>query len=227
MSPVPDGAAARPGPVPADDDLDAAAGLQYWTRRTERLGARAVINVEHPADHDLAAVTEQHRQILLPALAALLDGSERVVCDLGCGAGRFTADFARVIGGRAVGVEPVAALRALAPRADAVSYRGLAPDGHLPLADGEADVVVTVTVLGGLVADGELTRTAAEIRRVLRPGGLLFLAESVSRSSRYEHWAPRTLAAYESAFPWADLAEVAQFDDAGDAISVLAGRAHS
>ena len=82
--------------------------------------------------------------------------------------------------GRAVGVEPVAALRALAPRADAVSYRGLAPDGHLPLADGEADVVVTVTVLGGLVADGELTRTAAEIRRVLRPGGLLFLAESVS-----------------------------------------------
>jgi SAM-dependent methyltransferase len=205
----------------------ASGGVEYWARRTEALGARAVINVEHPADRDLETVTAEHRQILLPALAALLDGSERVVCDLGCGAGRFTADFAHAIGGQAVGVEPVAALRALAPQVEGVTYRGLWPDGRLPLADGEADVLVTVTVLGGLVADGELAETAAEIRRILRPGGLLFLAESVSRSTGYEHWAARTVDAYRSAFPWADLVEVAQFDDAGDAISVLAGRANA
>jgi SAM-dependent methyltransferase len=202
----------------------AGGGVEYWARRTEELGARAVINIEHPADRDLESVTAGHRQILLPALAALLDGTEHVVCDLGCGAGRFTADFAAVIGGQAVGVEPVSALRALAPTCDGVSYRGLWPDGRLPLTDGEADVVVTVTVLGGLVAEGELAETAAEIRRILRPGGLLFLAESVSRSSRYAHWAARTVADYRSVFPWADLTEVAQFDDAGDAISVLAGR---
>jgi hypothetical protein len=82
-----------------------------------------------------------------------------------------------------------------------------------------------VTVLGGLVAEGELAQTAAEVRRILRPGGLLYLAESVSRASRQRHWAARTVGAYRSAFPWADLVEVAQFDDAGDAISVLAGRA--
>ncbi|MSO42136.1 MAG: class I SAM-dependent methyltransferase [Solirubrobacterales bacterium] len=200
-------------------------GLEYWTRRAEELGARAVVNIEHPVGRDLEDLTAEHRSVVLPALAALLDGTERVVCDLGCGAGRFTADFAALVGGRAIGVEPVAALRALAPQAPGVSYRALQPDGRLPLHDGEADVVVTVTVLGGLVAEGELAQTAAEVRRVLRPGGLLYFAESVSRSRQYEHWAPRTLEAYRSAFPWADLAEVAQFDDAKDPISVLAGRA--
>ena len=138
-------------------------GVEYWTRRTEELGARAVVNFDHPADRDLEAVTAEHRLVLLPALAALLDGTERVVCDLGCGAGRFTADFAALIGGRAIGVEPVAALRELAARAPGVSYRGLRGDGRLPLCDGEADVVVTVTVLGGLVADGELGKTAAQV----------------------------------------------------------------
>ncbi len=202
-------------------------GVEYWAQRTRELGARAVVNFDHPADRDLEALTAEHRQVLVPALAALLDGTERVVCDLGCGAGRLTADFAAVIGGRAIGVEPVAALRALAPRAPGVSYRGLRRDGRLPLSDGEADVVVTVTVLGGLVAEGELAETAEEVRRVLRPGGLLYLAESVSGSSRYEHWAARTVATYRSAFPWADLGEVAQFDDAGDPISVLAGRARA
>jgi hypothetical protein len=72
----------------------AGAGLEYWTRRTAEHGARAVVNVEHPANRDLDSLTAEHRLVLLPALAALLDGSERVVCDLGCGAGRFTADFA-------------------------------------------------------------------------------------------------------------------------------------
>jgi SAM-dependent methyltransferase len=201
--------------------------LEYWTRRTEELGARAVVNVDHPAGRDLGDLTAEHRNVLLPALASLLDGTERVVCDLGCGAGRFTADFAALVGGRAIGVEPVAALRALAPQAPGVSYRALQRDGRLPLHDGEADVVVTVTVLGGLVAEGELAETAAEVRRVLRPGGLVFLAESVSQSPQYEHWAPRTVAAYRSVFPWADLVEVAQFDDASDPISILAGRAET
>lgn len=199
-------------------------GVEYWARRTEALGARAVVNVDHPADTDLETLTNEHRKALLPALEALLDGTERVVCDLGCGTGRLTADFAAAVGGRAIGVEPVAALRALARPDAAVSYRGLRDDGRLPLEDDEADVLVTVTVLGGLVAEGELAETAAEIRRILRPGGLLYLAESVSRSSRYDHWEARTADAYRSAFAWADLVEVAQFDDAGDAISVLAGR---
>jgi SAM-dependent methyltransferase len=200
-------------------------GLEYWTRRADELGARAVVNIDHPPGRDLEALTAEHRRVLLPALAALLDGTERVVCDLGCGAGRFTADFAALVGGRAIGVEPVAKLRALAPQARGVSYRTLQQDGRLPLRDGEADVVVTVTVLGGLVAEGELAQTAAEVRRVLRPGGLVCLAESVSRSPQSGHWAPRTVAAYCSAFAWAGLVEVAQFDDAGDPISVLAGRA--
>jgi len=210
---------------PADDRDTGSAGIAYWTARAEALGPRAVVNLDHSEDDDLDAVTAAHRAILMPALAGLLDGTERVVCDLGCGAGRFTADFAAVIGGRAIGVEPVAALRALAPAGDAVSFLGLHDDGRLPLRDGEIDVLVTVTVLGGLRAPGELERTAAEILRVVRPGGLVCLAESVSDTEGFDHWEPRTAATYQDGFPWADLREVARFDDAGDAISVLAGRA--
>lgn len=212
------------GLQPADAHRTGSAGIAYWTARAEALGPRAVVNLDHPEGDNLDAVTAAHRAILMPALAGLLDGTERVVCDLGCGTGRFTADFAALVGGRAIGVEPVDALRALAPPGDAVSFLGLDDDGRLPLRDGEVDVLVTVTVLGGLRALGELERTATEIRRVVRPGGLVCLAESVSDTGGFDHWQPRTAATYRDAFPWADLREVARFDDAGDAISVLAGR---
>ena len=208
----------------ADDRRTGSAGIAYWTARAEALGPRAVVNLDHPEGDDLEALTAAHRTILMPVLAGLLDGSERVVCDLGCGAGRFTADFAALVGGRAIGVEPVAALRALAPAGDDVSFVGLLDEGRLPLDDDEADVLVTVTVLGGLRAPEELEATVAEIRRVVRPGGLLCLAESASDIEPFEHWQPRSAAIYRAVFPWADLHEVARFDDAGDTISVLAGR---
>lgn len=205
--------------------MAATEGIGYWEQRAESLGARAVVNLDHPEADGLDAVTERHRAILLPAIAQLLDGSERVACDLGCGTGRLTADFAGLIGGRAVGVEPVAALRALAPSDPRTDFCGLADDGTLPLEDDSVDLLATVTVLGGLVAEGELERSAAEIRRVLRLGGLLCLAESVSEAPTDGHWASRSADAYREAFAWAGLSVVVSFDDAGDAISLLAGRA--
>ena len=201
------------------------AGHAYWQARAVALGARAVVNVDHPADGTLTDVTDAHRAILLPPLAALLNGDERDVLDLGCGTGRFTADLAALVGGRAIGVDPVAELLALAAADPATEFRQLLPDAPLPLDDDCVDVVFTVTVLGGLIRDGELEAMAAEVRRVLRPGGLLYLAESVSLDPEVEHWAPRTVATYAEAFAWAPLREVAAFDDAGDAIAVLAGRA--
>lgn len=206
----------------APDRLD---GRAYWTERARTLGARAVVSIDHPDGTDLADVTAGHRAIVLPALAAQLDGSERTLLDLGCGTGRLTADLAALLGGRAIGVDPVAELLALAPADPSTEFRLLRPDGTLPLADDEADVVFTLTVLGGLPADGELQAMAAELRRVLRPGGLLCLAESVSDEPEVEHWTPRSFDDYAEAFAWATLTEVACFDDAGDPISVLAGRA--
>ena len=202
-----------------------ATGVAYWRARAKALGARAVLSTDH--DGAVDDVSDGHRERLLPELAALLPlapGPERTVLDLGCGSGRLTADLA-ALAGRAIGVDPVAELLALAPAAPDVEYRRLAAAGApLPLADGEADVAFTCLVLGGIADDAALAALGAELERVLAPCGLVFLAESVSEQASAGHWTFRSVADYAAAVPWAGLQEVARFDDAGDAVSVMAGR---
>lgn len=206
----------------AREDVDRP-GVAYWRRRAIALGDRAVVNLDHPVDGDLGAVSDGHRAELFPLLRDELTGTERSVLDLGCGTGRFTAGLADLVGGHAIGVDPVAELLALAPPHPRVAYRRM-EEGILPLGDGEADVVFTSLVLGGIPATA-LGRTAAEIRRVLAPGGLVFLSESVSAGAGVAHWATRTADDYRALLPWAGLRETGGFDDAGDAIAVLVGRA--
>lgn len=202
-----------------------AGGVEYWRDRTRAMGARAVLSTDH--DGDVDDVSDVHRAHLLPALAALLPfapGPQRTVLDLGCGSGRLTSDLAALVG-RAIGVDPVAELLALAPAEPAVEYRRLAdPAGPLPLADGEVDVAFTCLVLGGIEDSAALATLGAELERVLAPGALVLLAESVSEQPKVGHWTFRSVADYAAALPWAGLQEVARFDDAGDAVSVLAGR---
>lgn len=197
-------------------------GVDYWRDRARSLGARSVVNIDHPADAALDDVSDGHRAALYPLLAAALHGHERAVLDLGCGTGRFTADLAALVGGTAVGVDPVAELLELAPAADGVEYR-LMEEGRLPLEDDAVDVVFTSLVLGGIPGEA-LRSTILEMRRVLRPDGLVFLSESVADQPEPGHWAARTVDDYRALLPWAVLAEVGRFDDAGDGIAVLAGR---
>lgn len=198
-------------------------GVAYWRDRARSLGARSVVNLDHPAGTALDDVSAGHRAVLYPLLAAALHGHERVVLDLGCGTGRFTADLAALVGGTALGVDPVAELLALAPASDAVEFR-LMEEGRLPMGDSAVDVVFTSLVLGG-IPDDALRRTILEMRRVLRPGGLVFLSESVADEPEPGHWAARTVDDYRALVPWAALDELGRFDDAGDGIAVLAGRA--
>jgi SAM-dependent methyltransferase len=209
---TPDGLAAVPVP-----------GVDYWRRRAIALGDRAVVNLDHAADGDLDAVSDGHRAELFPLLRAELTGAERTVLDLGCGTGRLTPGLAALLGGRAIGVDPVAELLALAPPHPDVEYRRM-DEAVLPVGDGEVDVVFTSLVLGGIPMPA-LGRTMAEIRRVLAPGGLVFLSESVSDGEDAAHWATRTADDYRALLPWAGLRETGGFDDAGDAIAVLVGRA--
>lgn len=208
--------------------LPTGAGVAYWRARAKALGARAVLSTDHDGDAD--EVTAMHRAALLPELAALLPlaGGQgeggRTILDLGCGAGRLTADLA-ALAGRAIGVDPVAELLELAPSATGVEYRRLEDAaGPLPLADGEVAVAFTCLVLGGIESAAALAAVGAELERVLVPCGLVFLAESVSDRPAMGHWTFRSVGDYAAAMPWAGLQEVARFDDAGDAVSVMAGR---
>lgn len=200
-------------------------GVEYWAARARELGERSVLGLDHEAP--VGAVTDLHRGILLPILGQLLPPAPRralTVLDLGCGVGRLTGDLA-ALAGKAIGVDPVAEMLALAPAHPGVIYRRLEdPAGPLPLASGEADVAFTCLVLGGVDADA-LAHVSEELLRVLKPGGLVMLAESVSEQPAAGHWTFRTAAEYSGAFAWARLEKVAEFDDAGDAVSVMVGRA--
>ncbi len=196
----------------------------YWERRAARHGRRAAINLDHAAGAE-AAVSAHHLAQLEPVLRARLEGWERTVVDLGCGSGRLTGALARIVGGRAIGVDPTPAMLALAAPSADVEFRLMGEDHRIPVPDAAAAVLFTCLVLGGVVDEDALASVAAECRRVLAPGGLLCLCESVSDQPPLPHWRFRSVDAYRAAFPWAGLEVATRFDDGGDPVAVLCGRA--
>jgi ubiquinone/menaquinone biosynthesis C-methylase UbiE len=103
-------------------------------------------------------------------------GPGMTVLELGPGPGAFTIEAARRVGpaGRviAVDVQPqmLERLRAKAMRFGVDNVEVHQADAyHLPAADGSVDVVYTVTVLPEIP---DRARALAEVRRVLKPGGL-------------------------------------------------------
>lgn len=99
--------------------------------------------------------------------------------DLGSGTGRMTPSLARAFGGPAYGVEPSDKMRAQAlARADhpAVTYAAGSAE-HIPLPDASCDAALLFFVWHH-VADRE--RAVRELRRVVKPGGTLFLQGNFS-----------------------------------------------
>ena len=195
--------------------------IQRWHDRAHQHGARAVYNLGHGPE-EMAQVTEKQCAVLLPLLRAQLRGDERLVLDLGCGPGRFTAALADVTHARVIGLDPIPRLLELAPRHDAVEYR-LMSEAQIPMESSSVDVAWICLVLGG-IHGLTLERTVAEIRRVLRPGGLVFLVENTADGGGDSFWAFRSVAEYQRLFRPIRLAHVHDYHDLDERISVLTGR---
>lgn len=104
------------------------------------------------------------------------------VLDLGCGPGELAMALARRVGpnGRVAGIDLskalVAGARRKAKRAGlAIDYR-VASVEQLPFADASVDVVVSSLVMHHLAPE-VLARAVREIRRVLKPGGRVFVID--------------------------------------------------
>jgi SAM-dependent methyltransferase len=206
----------------ADGAAPPAGGLAYWEWRARRHGARAVLHLGH-AERELGSVTRAQADRILPVLRSRLRGDERLALDFGCGSGRFTGLLAAAIGGRALGVDPVAALLDLAPAGPTAEFRRLR-EGRIPLDDGAADLVFVCLVLGGITDDAELAATAAEIARVLHPRGLLLLVENTAVRADLPHWRYRSAARYAALFPGIGLEPAGGYEDLGEPVEILAGR---
>jgi SAM-dependent methyltransferase len=200
-----------------------AVGIPYWEKRAKQYGARSVLNIVHTAE-EVAVVTEMQVREIFPYLQQQLNGSERVILDYGCGPGRFTTKLADLIHGEAIGVDPIKTLIDLAPRTTNVRYEP-ACEGQIPLMDSCVDVVWICLVMGGIVPEA-IEPTCQEIRRVLKPGGLLFLVENTTEGkSASANWRFRSVAQYSKMFAsFVVLNHLHDYHDVGERISLLAGR---
>ena len=100
------------------------------------------------------------------------------ILDYGCGYGRVTA-LAREHGfDDVVGVDSSAGLIARARREHpGATFRLLSDPPHLPDADASFDAVLLIAVLTCVPTDEGQRELIAELRRVLRPGGQLYVSD--------------------------------------------------
>lgn len=197
--------------------------LRWWQRRARRRGVRSVYNLAH-SGNELEQVTQHQIELLFPIVKQHLRGDEEVVLDFGCGPGRFTGPLARLIGGRAIGVDPIARLLELAPSQPGVEYR-LIRNGTIPVESASVDVAWICLVLMGITDPQALRHAGAELQRVLRPGGLVVLIENTESRPPSDHLRYRSFEEYAALMPWARLQPVSEYTDVGERITVMVGRA--
>jgi len=156
------------------------------------------------AGRTLAAGTGR---LWMDAIAAHLGRrSARAILDLGSGTGRFSGMLADAFGARVVAVEPSVKMREQAEQHAAhrdVVYLSGAADA-IPAGDGAFDFAFMSMVIHHVV---DLGACARELRRVVEPGGLVFIRNTFAGRLdrvRYFEFFPEARAADEARLPTAD-----------------------
>lgn len=92
--------------------------------------------------------------------------------EIGCGEGRISRE-ARALGYHVTATDAVAAMVDAASAAQSADAYAVASAGALPFADGEFDLVIAYNVLMDV---DDLPAALKEARRMLKPGGTLFIS---------------------------------------------------
>jgi ubiquinone/menaquinone biosynthesis C-methylase UbiE len=193
-----------------------------WEKRVKQYGMRAALNIGH-TDEQIEAVTAMQKDTIFPFLKAALIGGEKTILDLGCGPGRFTPDLAEIVGGKAIGVDPIEQFIAMAPKCESVEYR-LMKEGIIPVPDRQIDVAWICLVLGGIIKRPILVKTVLEVDRVLKEKGLVLLVENTSVAKDGVYWKFRPIQFYQNLFKFAHLRHLSDYYDLDERISIMAGR---
>ena len=123
----------------------------------------------HIQEHFLNRKIELLQELVRPL-------GDKVGLDLGCGVGRFAAELRRRSGARIVGIDPSRAAVTEARTHDPEGRFASADALRLPFADASFDYAYTINVLHHLKR-GEQERALSELRRVIKPGGVLIVHE--------------------------------------------------
>ena len=135
----------------------------------------------YSAYRDGRALSDDTGRLWMAAVGRHLGGARGniVILDLGAGTGRFSTLLADAFDARVIGVEPSEKMRDAAARGSAhprVVYRD-GPAASIPASAGEFDLAFMSMVVHHVP---DLDACAAELHRVIKPGGSVFVRNTFS-----------------------------------------------
>jgi SAM-dependent methyltransferase len=191
-----------------------------WEDRFEQFGEFAVFDTRH-SPTEQSQFTEFQKKLFFPLLKSQLRGDEKTILDFGCGPGRFTADLAQLINGKAIGTDILKNFLDLAPKNANTQY--ILSKNFFIEHDLTFDIIWICCTLGGF-KERDFIKQAKLIQQKLNPEGLLYLVEATSASKTEGYWRQRTVSQIKNAFSKIHLEEKSSYQDLGIEYTIFIGR---